>query len=394
MTHREFAVQVVRVLRDAGHQALFAGGCVRDALLAHAPDDYDVATSAHPDQIQALFPRTLAIGAAFGVVEVLGPKPIKVQVATFRSDGPYTDGRRPDTVAFSDARADAERRDFTLNGLFFDPLEAVLYDYVGGEADLNAHLLRAIGEPEARFREDRLRLLRGVRFAARFDLAIEPTTWAALKAMASQVITVSGERIAEELRKLLPHPNRARGISLLHESGLLAAILPEVDSCHLEALARLDRPSFPLAFAVLLEQVPVRRVGPIAERLRLSNTERDRIQWLIDHKHALREAERLPLHAVKPLLSHDGRDELLAMHRAFGDEAGPAWCAARMAEWPAERIDPPPLLTGDDLKAMGLTPGPQFRELLDRVRREQLDERIATREAAVALIGEGVRNCL
>lgn len=382
MTPREFAVGVVRTLREAGHQALFAGGCVRDTLLGREPDDYDVATSARPDEVRRVFPRTIAVGVAFGVVEVIGPRPHVVQVATFRSDGPYTDGRRPDTVAYADARADAQRRDFTINGLFVDPLTDELIDYVGGAADLRARVLRAIGDPPERFREDRLRLLRGVRFAARFGLAIEPATWAAITAMADQVTSVSGERIAEELRKLLPDPHRVRGVQLLRDSGLLRAVLPEVAGPHADTLARLDEPSFPLAMAVLLADVPAAALDPVGDRLRLSNAERDRIRWLHDRQTALADAPALPLHALKPLLAHPGRDELLELHRAAGHEAAVAWCAARLAEWPPDRLDPPPLLTGADLKAMGLAPGPRFKELLDAVRTAQLDEAVTTPEQA------------
>lgn len=386
MTAREYAVHVIRVLRDAGHQALFAGGCVRDALLGLEPADFDVATDALPRRVQELFPKTFAVGAAFGVIEVVGPKPHKVQVATFRSDGPYSDGRRPDQVTYSDARADAERRDFTLNGLFFDPLDDELIDYVGGQADLAARRLRAIGDPAARFQEDRLRLLRAVRFAARFDLAIEPTTWDAIRAMASQVITVSGERIAEELRKLLPHPRRVQGVRLLRDSGLMRVILPEATADSDLALGRLAEPSFPLALAVLLGDAAPEIIGPIGERLRLANSERDRARWLLGHRESLTDPARLPLHELKPILAHPGRDELIDLHHAAGHESAAQWCLDRLAEWPADRLDPPPLVTGADVQALGLKPGPRFKEMLDTVRRAQLDETLADRDAALALL--------
>jgi poly(A) polymerase len=234
MTAREFAIDVVRRLREAGHQALWAGGCVRDELLGRAPHDYDVATDATPEQVRRLFRRTVAVGISFGVVEVLGPRgdaaPLTVQVATFRSDGTYSDGRHPDAVVFSSAREDALRRDFTINGMFLDPLGGELIDYVGGRADLDAKILRAIGDPAARFAEDKLRLLRAVRFATRFDLALDPATADALRAMAGQIVVVSAERIAEELRKLLTCPQRARGVRLLDETGLARALLPELMS--------------------------------------------------------------------------------------------------------------------------------------------------------------------
>lgn len=385
MTPREFATNVVTTLRRAGHEALFAGGCVRDQFFGLEPDDFDVATSAHPDQVQKLFPRSLAVGAAFGVIEVLGPKPHKVQVATFRSDGPYSDARRPDHVVYSSAREDAERRDFTINGMFFDPLDGKLIDYVGGETDLKAKMLRAIGDPLARFREDRLRMLRAVRFAARFGLTIEPATWEAVKAMAAEVVSVSGERIAEELRKLLVHPSRATGVTMLVDSGLLTAVLPGVTEPHVGPLIQLSLPTFPLAFAVLLADVSQSAAAKICERLRLANSEREQVRWLMRHRMALLQPEALPLHVLKPFLAHDLIGDLLSMHRAFGYVQGAAWCAARLDEWDADKIDPKPLLTGDDLVAIGMTPGPEFRVLLDRIRNAQLDEIISTREQALEI---------
>ncbi len=386
MSPRKFATDVVTTLRQAGHEALFAGGCVRDQFLGLEPDDFDVATSALPEQVQKLFQRSLAVGAAFGVIEVLGPKPHKVQVATFRSDGPYSDARRPDHVVYSSAKEDAERRDFTINGMFFDPLNDKLIDYVGGEKDLAAKLLRAIGEPAARFREDRLRLLRAIRFAARFALTIEPATWDALKAMAVEVVSVSGERIAEELRKLVVHSSRTVGVQMLLDSGLLKAVLPEVIEPDADTLDRLQTPSSSLALAVLMKHVSLTALGKPFERLRLSNQERDQIRWLIRHQVALIEPDNLPLHVLKPFLAHSWIDELLAMHQTCGHVNGADWCANKLREWPREKIDPPALMTGDDLVAMGMTPGPAFKVLIDRIRNAQLDERISSREEALKLI--------
>src|SRR6516225_8102356 len=231
-SERDFAIDVVRRLRDAGHEALWAGGCVRDELLRLVPKDYDVATSAHPDEVRRLFRRTIAVGASFGVIEVLGPRtpagPLKVQVATFRSDVSYSDGRRPDAVVFSSAREDALRRDFTINGMFFDPLEGRLIDYVGGQDDLRDRVLRAIGEPRQRFDEDKLRLMRAVRLATRFGLTLEPATRAAIEAMSPEIGVVSAERVAEELRKLLVDPRRARGMRMFMDLKLAQAILPEL----------------------------------------------------------------------------------------------------------------------------------------------------------------------
>jgi poly(A) polymerase len=234
MTEREFATDIVRKLQQAGCTALWAGGCVRDELLGLVPNDYDVATDARPEQVQKLFRRTIAVGAAFGVIEVVGPRGadgefLQVEVATFRSDGAYVDGRRPESVVFSSPQEDAQRRDFTINGMFFDPLKGELIDYVGGRRDLEAKVLRAIGDATARFTEDKLRVLRAVRIAARFELAIDPDTLAAGRKIAPEITVVSAERIAEELRKLLVNINRRRGLELLREFELEAVILPELN---------------------------------------------------------------------------------------------------------------------------------------------------------------------
>src|SRR5204862_4290763 len=220
-----------RRLREGGHQALWAGGCVRDQLMGQTPKDYDVATDALPDRIREVFGkrRTLPIGAAFGVITVLGPKGAgPIDVATFRRDAGYSDGRHPDAVSFSDAEHDAQRRDFTINGLFFDPLDAPVLDYVGGQDDLKRRVVRAIGDPRARIAEDKLRMLRAVRFAARFDFALDEATLAAIKQQASELVIVSAELVAAELRLILTHPNRPRGIELLADTGLLEVILPEI----------------------------------------------------------------------------------------------------------------------------------------------------------------------
>ena len=225
MTEREFATDIVRALQQAGFRALWAGGCVRDELLNLTPNDYDVATDARPEQVRKLFRRTVAVGAAFGVIEVVGPRGpggefLTVEVATFRSDGAYIVGRRPESVVFSSPEQDAQRRDFTINGMFFDPLANELIDYVGGQRDLDAKVLRAIGDATARFTEDKLRVLRAVRIAARFGFTVDPDTLRAGRAIAPEITVVSAERIAEELRKLLVHPNRVRGLDLLRDFAL------------------------------------------------------------------------------------------------------------------------------------------------------------------------------
>jgi poly(A) polymerase len=431
MTEREFAIDIVRKLRDAGHQALWAGGCVRDELLGIVPKDYDVATDARPEQVRRLFRRTVAVGASFGVVEVLGPRPLKVQVATFRSDGAYTDGRHPDEVVFSSPEEDAKRRDFTINGMFFDPLENKLIDYVGGREDLKAGLLRAIGDPALRFTEDKLRLLRAVRFATRFGLTIEPATEAAVRAMAGQITVVSAERIADELRKLLVDPNRARGMRVFMDLGLAAAVMPELPPMKglkqgpptaptgdlwehvlrvLELLA--PEPSFPLALAALLhdvgkprtvgrtpdrytfhghEHVGRRMASEVCLRLRLSNDERERVEWLVEKHQFLSDAKVMRLSKLKVTLAHPGIRELLDLHRADALASGRGvehvdHCEQLLREWGPEVLNPPPLLTGHDLQARGLEPGPLFKTLLDAVREAQLEGTATTWEQAVAVV--------
>ena len=224
---RAKAVEIVRRLKAAGHKAYFVGGCVRDQLLGKEPQDYDIATSARPEQIEALFPHTIPVGRKFGVVLVI-EQGKQFQTATFRAEADYRDGRHPGRVTFCDAMADARRRDFTVNGLFFDPIENRLHDWVGGELDLRSRIIRTIGNPHQRFAEDHLRLLRAVRFAAQLNFRIEPKTFAGVRATAREILNVSAERIREELLKLFRPPHAARGLHLLRESGLLFPILPEI----------------------------------------------------------------------------------------------------------------------------------------------------------------------
>jgi poly(A) polymerase len=447
VTERDFAVEVVRTLRAAGHEALWAGGCVRDELLGLAPKDYDVATSARPEEVRRLFRRTVAVGLSFGVVEVLGPRPLKVQVATFRSDVSYSDGRHPDAVVFASAREDALRRDFTINGMFFDPLENRLIDYVGGRDDLRARVLRAIGAPVERFTEDRLRMLRGVRLAARFELTVEPDTAAAIRAMARGIDAVSAERVADELRKMLVDVHRAHGTGLFLDLGLAEPLLPELlPMCGLpQGLPRADgpalpppgqpghaapardlwehvlrvldllgpAPSFPLAFAALLhdvgkprtvgrtperytfyghEHVGRRVAGDVCLRLKLSNDERERVEWLVEKHQVLADARQLRPSKLKGLLVHPGIDELLALHRADALASGRGtdhveYCEQLLREWSAAGVlNPPPLLTGNDLLEMGVEQGPVYKRLLDAVREAQLDGSLTTAAGARELV--------
>lgn len=427
---REFAKEVVLQLRNAGYQSLWAGGCVRDLILGLVPTDFDVATNATPEQVMRLFPRTHPVGVSFGVVLVLGPKSAgEVEVATFRSDGAYVDGRRPQTVIFSTPEEDASRRDFTINGMFYDPLSGEVLDYVGGRADLEAGVIRAIGDAHARFSEDKLRLLRAVRFAARFSFAIEANTLAALVAMASQVRVVAPERIAQELKRLLVDPSRARGMDMAFKTGLVEAILPDLLPMKglfqgkpvqpngdlwdhtLLVLEKLPEDiSFTLAFAALLHDVGKPKtkglhdgkvtfyhhewVGrEIADRLcrnlRLSNAERDRITWLVEYHQYLGEAKSLRESKLKRILAKPGIDELLALHRAdalasTGDTAQVDYCEMYLQTQPNGPIDPAPLVTGHDLARHGLEPGPQFHILLEKLYEAQLEQKFRSKSEALA----------
>jgi len=441
MTERDFAIDVVRRLRGAGYEALWAGGCVRDQLLGLEPQDYDVATSARPEEVSRLFRRTVMVGASFGVVEVLAPRtqtgPLQVEVATFRADAGYSDGRHPDAVVFSSAREDALRRDFTINGMFFDPIDNQVIDHVGGREDLEKRLLRAIGDPAVRFAEDKLRMLRAVRIATRFELAIEAATAAAIQSMARQITVVSAERIAEELRKLLVAPQRARGVNLLHDLGLAAAILPELLPMkglpqgpphaptgnlwdHVLRVLELLGPtaSLPLAFAALLhdvgkprtvgrtpdrytfynhEHVGRRLADEICARLKMSNAERERIAWLVEKHQFLGEARRMRTAKLKETLAHPGIRELLDLHRADALASGRSvdhveFCAERLCQWTEADLDPEPLVTGDELVRLGLKPGPIFKRLLDAVREAQLEGTIETREEALELVKRLLRD--
>lgn len=426
---RAFATEVVARLRAAGFSSLWAGGCVRDLLLGHEPADFDVATEATPEQVMGLFRRTVPVGISFGVVRVLGPEGAgEVEVATFRSDGEYRDGRRPESVRYGDARLDAERRDFTINGMFLDPMTGEILDYVGGRADLEARILRAIGEPEERFTEDKLRLLRSVRFAARFGLTIEPRTLAALRAMAGQVRVVAAERIAQELRRMLVHPTRAKAMDLAMDSGLVAAILPPLARTvglfqgkpvqpdgdlwdHIKLVLDLlpPNPSFPLAFAALLhdvgkpetkglnhgrttfhnhEQVGRAIADRLSRHLKLANAERERVSWLVEYHQYLGEAMKLREAKLKRILAEPGIDELLGLHRAdalasTGDAGHVDYCEHYLHEQPAGPINPPPLLNGHDLARHGLRPGPQTRVHLELVREAQLDRLVHSKKEAL-----------
>jgi poly(A) polymerase len=406
-----FALDVVRRLRAAGFEALFAGGCVRDQLLGIPPKDYDVATNALPDQIRDIFGRrkTLAIGASFGVITVLGPKGSgQIDVATFRRDDAYSDGRHPDSVSFTTAELDAQRRDFTINGLLFDPVENRVIDYVGGQEDLRQGIIRAIGDPRQRIAEDKLRMLRAVRFAARFDFALDPATLVAIQQQAHELVIVSAERIAAEMRQILTHPSRARSLQMLQAARLLEVMLPESSALQpdepwspesladtpwrrtLHVLNRLDRPTFAVALAVLLREIPAADLPRrVFERWKLTTDELEGAIKLLAEEPLIRQASRTAWPRLQRVLVAPRSEELLCYAQAVAEvHDGVAneiqFCRDKLA-LPATELNPPPLVTGEDLKTLGIPPGPVYRSILDAVRDAQLENRITTRDEALAL---------
>lgn len=406
---RQFAVDVLSRLRNAGYQAYWAGGCVRDLLLGQTPKDYDVATDARPEQVRAVFghSRTRAVGASFGVILVHGPGAAgDVEVATFRSEGPYLDGRRPAHVVYCTAEEDAHRRDFTINGMFYDPLTRQVLDYVDGQSDLQKKVIRAIREPLARFREDKLRLLRAIRFAATLKFALDPATAAAVREMASELTVVSAERIAQEWKRMLNHPHRLLALQLAAETHLLRQVFPESAplladdhdararwSRSLKAVELLTGTRFELVLATWLNGVPgytPEAARAMCLRLRLSNEETDRIVWLESHAHALECAPQFALSRLKRLMAHPYVRDLLALARARAIAEGQSltdldFCENYLQVTPSDVICPPPLITGDDLIRNGLRPGKQFKRLLEALRDAQLENRITTFDEALQL---------
>lgn len=403
MTPREFAIETVEKLQLAGYTALWAGGCVRDSLLNREPKDYDVATSALPDQIRELFgqKKTLSIGASFGVITVLGPRSAgQIEVATFRRDSGYSDGRHPDSVEFTDAREDALRRDFTINGMFFDPRTDAVIDYVGGQTDLQHGLIRAIGNPHERIEEDKLRMLRGVRFAATFDFQIEANTRDAIREHATEIKIVSAERIGVELSRMLAHSNKSTAARLLLDTDLLRHSLPaelsqqldwsdnawQLRLEQLERLGRLSSNSIPAAIYLLLRPLIDGRAETVAANLqsawRLKNEQRDSLIFIARNWETLAAANLHPWSRIQPLLIDTNAEETVLVAEAIaGGTGGVEFCNLRWC-WTPQQLDPPPLLSGRDLIALGIGPSPEFKSLLQSVRDQQLDGKLLTMEEA------------
>lgn len=400
---REGAVRVAERLREAGHEAWLAGGCVRDLLLGKTPKDWDIATDARPERVQALFRRTVAVGAAFGVVQVL-EREGAYEVATFRTDGDYVDGRRPSEVVYSESREeDVRRRDFTINALLMDPKTEEILDYVGGRADLAAGVIRAVGVPRDRFGEDRLRMLRAVRFAARLDFEIEPETWAALVEQSHRLKVVSPERITAELEGIFLSPRPGLGARLLEASSLSQVCLPSPRPADLAA--QLDR--LPSAAAGLDKEATTAVAWALVHR----EVERDRLEGALRERKLSRstlravqdlfESERVVAAAEDPPSSSDGpgrpRASLLRLARGAGARSRRAYLEAAHGSGSAllRRFEaaegalaarPPAedaFLTGEDLKALGLKPGPRFKHILTEVEGAILEGEVTSKAEAL-----------
>jgi tRNA nucleotidyltransferase/poly(A) polymerase len=431
MPAHDAALALAKRLKECGHEALFAGGCVRDRLLGHEPVDYDIATSAVPLEVLEIFPGSNEVGAHFGVV-IVKHGGHHIEIATFRTDGSYRDGRRPESVTFSNPVEDAQRRDFTINGLFESPETGEVIDHVGGMADLKAGIIRAIGEPRARFEEDGLRLLRAVRFAARMGFAIEPRTDAALRECAPLLDRISPERIRDEFSKILTSPRRRAGVEHLVETGLIRHFLPELIATigcdqppewhpegdvftHTMIMLDLLAPDAPLdlCLAALLHDIakpPCRSIDPcgrirfnghdalgaemaenILRRLRYPNQMIENVSSMVGRHMQFMNVQKMRVAKLKRFMSGPAFSRELELHRvdcasSNGFTDNYEFLQAKEAEFAAEPLIPPPLVTGRDLIAIGLDPGPRFKELLDAVQTEQLEGRLTERGPALELL--------
>lgn len=422
---------ILQKLRTAGHEAYFAGGCVRDMLLDLEPHDIDIATSALPQEVEKLFSHTVAVGAEFGVIIVL-EHDAEIQVATFRHDGTYGDGRHPNKVTFTNAEEDAKRRDFTINGLFYDPFSKEVFDYVNGREDLSKKMIRAIGNPHQRFAEDKLRLLRAIRFATTLGFEIEPDTWKAVCELAPEILVVSAERIRDELQKIFLSPHRLRGFDLLDESGLLKILLPEMTllkGCeqppefhpegdvfvHTRLMLQMlpESASLPLVLSVLFhdigkpatrtvdengkmrfyahDQVGTKMAEKILQRLRFSNEVIEAVLPAVRLHMSFKDAQKMRLSTLRRMMARPTFEDELELHRVdCGSSHGMLdnyyFLQQKQEEFANMPLIPPPLITGEDLIALGLKPGPMFGKILQRVKDAQLENLISTREEALMLL--------
>ena len=387
------AIEIIQKLRDERYEAYLVGGCVRDMVMGLEPADYDIATSARPEEIMKLFPRTEAIGAQFGVVLVVH-RGHPYEVATFRSDDAYVDGRRPTGFVFTDARTDVLRRDFTINGLLFDPIEKNMLDYVSGQADIEGKIVRAIGDPAKRFEEDKLRILRAIRFGARLGYTIEADTWKAVCAMSPKIHQVSIERIREEVVRIVTEGQAREGLQMMHESGLLREILPEVhwDGHMALCLGMLKRGTAgDFATAVLLHEVPVAAVEAIAERLKFSRAEIHHIICLVERLPHFQTVRQMKMSELKKFFRLPRFEDHLELTRICASASNHDledynFALETFRGWTSQDIAPTPLVTGEDLIELGYTPGPLFKEILSRIEDEQLEGRLRDKAQAVDFV--------
>ena len=391
MTNKQAAIKVVKVLRQNGFEALLAGGCVRDMLLRRRANDYDVATDARPDDVAGLFRRTLKVGVKFGVVIVL-IRGMHVEVATFRTDADYADGRHPVSVRFASAAEDAGRRDFTINGMFFEPIEKKVIDYVGGRADLKKSLIRTIGKAEDRFAEDHLRMLRAVRFSTQLGFAIEPTTFAAICRQAGDIKKISGERIAMELEGILVSPNRSAGAAMLVESGLAEQIFEgfvgDKAALAIGVLGQLPKKiDFALGLAGLFAALETETAVERLRVLRLSNKQKKHVKYLLANRGRLLK-EKMSLAELKQFLVEPCFEDLYSLERAIqkvGDGTGLAALNAlrgRIDQLGDVELRPAPLLNGHALARLGAVVGPELGQLAEEMYIAQLEGELLTGEDA------------
>lgn len=425
-THlKESATNIVKSLKEHGFEAYLVGGCVRDLIMNLPPKDFDIATSAKPEEIIKLFSKTIEIGKAFGVITVIENNH-NFEVATFRSEGPYSDGRRPDNISFTNAKEDVLRRDFTINGLLYDPEQNRVIDYIDGQKDINKKIIRTIGDPDKRFDEDKLRMLRAIKFASRFKYKIDSSTWNAIKKHAEEIKKISAERTRQELIGILTEGNARVGFELLNESGLLKEILPEVEKLqgveqppefHPEGdvwihtmmmLEMLENPSQELAWAVLLHDVGKPDTFTIKERIRFdghdklgaemaenilkrlkcSNETIERVKSLIEQHLRFKDAPNMRTSKLKRFLRQEHFDEHLELHRLDCSSSHRnlelyEFCKQKLQEIPPEVIKPTRLITGKDLIDLGFRPGPEFSKILTEIETEQLEGNLQTKEEAL-----------
>ena len=427
---RFYAEKIVKKIHANGHEACFAGGCVRDMAMGTQPDDYDIATSAHPDEIIGLFRKTVKVGARFGVVIVIMGGH-QFEVATYRTESSYSDGRRPDAVEFATAREDVERRDFTINGLLYDILNDEVIDFVGGREDIKRKVIRTIGDPMERFREDRLRMLRAVRFAARLEFSIDPATLDAIKRMAPGILDVSMERISMEMTKMLTAEHADVALEILRDTGLLHHVMPGIEQMigvqqpeefhpegdvfdHTKLMLRmLEKPSDVLAFAVLFhdigkpatftvtdrirfhchDQIGADMTDEILRSLKFSNEKRQKVVAIVRNHMRLMHAPKMRESTLKRLLRRDIFDEELELHRIDCLASHKKldvynFLIRKRDELPPEVIKPPALIDGHDLIDMGFVPGPMFKKILDAAEELQLENKLTTKEEALRWISE------